>query len=353
MVGEFSRRLLDWYSKSARVLPWRGRSDAYGVWISEIMLQQTRVETVIPYYLRWMDRFPSLEALAQAPEQEVLKAWEGLGYYSRAINLHRAAAMIVDGFKGEFPTSLAELERLPGIGRYTAAAIASIAFGKDEAALDGNIRRVLSRIFNIEVPARSTRGEKILWQLSRDNLPAGEAGSYNQAMMDLGAMVCVPKSPACDHCPLQELCQAHALGVEEERPVLQARPAIPHFIVTAAVIFKDGKVLIARRPPDGLLGGLWEFPGGKQEPGEDLADCMRREIMEELGIEVQVGGLLGVYKHAYTHFRVTIHAFECTLIKNQIPQALHASEICWIPVTGLADFPMGKIDRRIARRLAG
>ncbi len=351
MPSDFSRRLLEWYAKSARVLPWRGRSDAYGVWVSEIMLQQTRVETVIPYYHQWMERFPTLSALAAAPEQEVLRVWEGLGYYSRARNLQRAAGLVVRDFGGVLPGTRAELERLPGIGRYTAAAIASIAFGQDEAALDGNIRRVLARFYNIEIPARSSQGEKILWGLAWENLPPGQAGDYNQAMMDLGAMVCTPKKPGCSGCLLAELCQAHALGVEEQRPVLQTRPPIPHYIVTAAVIARDGKVLIARRPADGLLGGLWEFPGGKQEPGEDLPDCLGREILEELGVKVLVGDGMGIYKHAYTHFCVTIHVFKCTLLENQIPQALHASEICWVDPGELGTFPMGKIDRQIARTL--
>ncbi|NPV78520.1 MAG: A/G-specific adenine glycosylase [Anaerolineae bacterium] len=352
MLTEISRRLLEWYAHSARVLPWRGRSDAYGVWVSEIMLQQTRVETVIAYYRRWMERFPSLTELAAATEQEVLRFWEGLGYYSRARNLHRAARLLVSEFQGNLPASKAELERLPGIGRYTAAAIASIAFGQDEATLDGNIRRVLSRFYNIELPAGSPQAERTLWRLASENLPPGRAGDYNQALMDLGAMVCTPRAPSCGGCPLDGLCQARLLGIQEQRPVRQARSDVPHYTVAAAVIQRDGKTLIARRPSSGLLGGLWEFPGGKQEPSEDITACLVREIQEELGAAVQIKATLGIYKHAYTHFRVTIHAFACTLLGNEEPQPLHASEIRWVRPGELEDFPMGKVDRQIARALA-
>ncbi len=351
MLTEFSRRLLEWYAHSARVLPWRGRSDAYAVWVSEIMLQQTRVETVIAYYRRWMERFPSLAELAAATEQEVLRFWEGLGYYSRARNLHRAARLVVSDFQAVLPASKADLERLPGVGRYTAAAIVSIAFGHDEATLDGNIRRVLSRFYNIELPSGSPQAERTLWRLAGENLPPGRAGDYNQALMDLGAMVCTPRAPSCGGCPLEGFCQARLLGVQEQRPVRQGRPVVPHYTVAAAVIQRDGKTLIARRPSSGLLGGLWEFPGGKQEPGEDITACLVREIREELGAAVQVGAALGIYKHAYTHFRVTIHAFACTLLENEEPQPLHASEIRWVRPGEMEDFPMGKVDRQIARAL--
>jgi len=345
--------LLDWYHQSARSLPWREtRPDPYAVWVSEIMLQQTRVETVIPYYERWMQRFPTLEALARAPQQEVLAAWEGLGYYSRARNLHRAAQIVVEEYGGRIPEDSQALRRLPGIGRYTAGAIASIAFGRDEPALDGNIRRVLARVFDVSEPARSPAGERRLWELAREHLPPGRAGDYNQALMDLGAQICTPRSPDCPRCPLEALCQARALGVQELRPVLEARPEVPHYTVTAAVIHRNGQVLISQRPPQGLLGGLWEFPGGKQQPGETLEACLEREIMEELGVKIRVEEAFGVYRHAYTHFRVTLHAFCCTLAEGAAPRPLQVHDLLWTGVDELPRFPMGKIDRQIARQLA-
>ena len=355
MSENFALYLLDWYSKHARQLPWRGTTDPYAVWVSEIMLQQTRVETVIPYYLRWIERFPTVQSLAAASEQEVLSIWEGLGYYSRARSLHKAAQVIVDEFNARLPQDVELLRHLPGIGRYTAAAIASIAFGKDEPALDGNIRRVLARLFNVIEPARSPSGEQRLWDLAQAHLPPGQAGDYNQAMMDLGAMLCTPRAPDCAHCPLAHLCQAYALGVQEERPVMEKNPPIPHHTVTAAVIQQDGAgqempVLLARRPSRGLLGGLWEFPGGKLQEGEDLPSCLKREICEELGVSIHVDEAFGIYRHAYTHFRVTLHAFLCHL-QDGIPHPLEASEIRWVKPTDLTAYPMGKIDRQIASRL--
>lgn len=350
-----SERLLAWYTRNARRLPWREQPGAqahraYAVWVSEIMLQQTRVETVIPYYTRWMELFPTLASLAQASQSEVLQAWEGLGYYSRARNLHRAAQLVMQEYSGEIPGGPDLLRRLPGVGRYTAAAIASIAFGADMAALDGNIRRVLARIFDVSIPARSPEGESRLWELAQEHLPAGRAGEYNQALMDLGSLICTPRLPACERCPLAEICQARLLGVQEQRPVKLPRRAQPHYIVTAAVIHQDGVVLIAQRPPDGLLGGLWEFPGGKLQEGEDLPTCLHREIREELAVDIAVGKDFGVYEHAYTHFRVTLHAFICSLIRGE-PQPLEASAIRWVKPEELAGFPMGKIDRQIANRI--
>ena len=350
-MNAISDRLLSWYAQNARSLPWRGLNNAYATWVSEIMLQQTRVETVIPYFERWMERFPTMAAVAAASEQEVLAVWEGLGYYSRARSLHAAAQMVLSRYDGKLPCDLAELQKLPGIGRYTAGAIASIACGADAPALDGNIRRVLARLFNMEEPARSPLGVRTLWQLAEQTLPAGRAGDYNQALMDLGASLCTPLKPRCLLCPLADVCQARALGVQEQRPVLARRVAIPHYVVTAAVIWREGKVLIAKRPAKGLLGSLWEFPGGKQEPGESLSECLQREIREELGVEVAVGAQLGLYHHAYTHFKVSLHAFVCGLATLEEPQLLQHADLQWVLPAELGNYPMGKIDRTISGEL--
>jgi A/G-specific adenine glycosylase len=314
------------------------------------MLQQTRVETVIPYFERWMQRFPSIEALAKASTQDVLAAWEGLGYYGRARNLFKAAKLVVNEYHGRLPEEVQQLRKLPGVGRYTAAAIASLAFGRDEPTLDGNIRRVLARYFNVSEDARSKVGVDKLWSLAAQYLPQGQAGDYNQALMELGAIVCTPKSPDCAGCPIEAGCQARMLGIQEQRPVLVPKPAIPHYVVTAAVINREGRVLIACRPPHGLLGGMWEFPGGKQQEGEDLAQCLLREIHEELGAEIAVGDQVGVYRHAYTHFRVTLYAFRCILVRGE-PQPIEAAEVRWVTPSELSQFPMGKIDRQISQTL--
>jgi A/G-specific adenine glycosylase len=351
MNNEFSQMILAWYSQNARSLPWRGHPDPYAVWISEIMLQQTRVETVIPYFARWMQEFPTIQNLSDSSEQQVLNIWEGLGYYSRARSLLKAARTICTQHGGRLPETMPELMALPGIGRYTAAAISSIAFGADNAVVDGNVKRVLARVFNISEPVNSPAGETLLWSLATCLLPAGEAGEYNQAVMDLGATICVPRTPACEACPVKLICISFRDHLQEERPVMLEKLPIPHITVCAAIIHRKDDILIARRPSKGLLGGLWEFPGGQGEEGEGFEQALGREIQEELGIGIKVNELFGIYHHAYTHFKVTLHAFQ-TSEPNGEPSALHASEIRWVKITDLADFPMGKIDRCISNDLA-
>ncbi|MFN2304109.1 MAG: A/G-specific adenine glycosylase [Anaerolineales bacterium] len=349
----FVPKLLNWFEENARELPWRCDHSPYRTWISEVMLQQTQVDTVLPYFQRWMARFPDVNHLAAAEEQDVLALWEGLGYYSRAHNLHRAAKKLVDEMNGELPARLDALQALPGIGPYTAAAIASIAFNLDVAAVDGNIRRVMARLFDVSVPVRSTEGEKILWSLAETYLPQGRASEYNQALMDLGATICTPKSPKCEQCPILEDCLAYRRGDQEERPVKLPRKKVPHLTVTAAIIHKADHVLLAQRPPHGLLAGLWEFPGGTlEEVDEDLAVCLQREITEELGVAVHIVAPFGCYKHAYTHFKITLHAFICTIEPNAVPKALVHDRITWVSLQELSSYPMGKVDRLIANRLA-
>lgn len=346
-----TRALLSWYKDNARDLPWRRSKDPYAIWISEVMLQQTRVETVVPYYQRWMQTLPSVGDLAGADEDLVLSLWEGLGYYNRARNLHKAAKQVVNQHQGALPQDPHNLKKLPGIGKYTAAAVSSIAFGKDVAALDGNIRRVLTRLFNIKSPIGISQTEKLLWEVVQDNLPAGKAGTYNQALMELGALVCTPSSPKCELCPLLENCQAYQEGVQEERPVRKAKAPIPHVQVTAAVFQKDHKVLLAKRPPGGLLGGMWEFPGGKQEEKESLPETLAREILEELQVQISVGEKIGVYQHAYTHYRVTLHAFCCSLQSEEFQPTYHTA-LDWVPISSLPDYPMGKLDRLISKEIS-
>ncbi|CAG1014380.1 partial Adenine DNA glycosylase, partial [Anaerolineales bacterium] len=303
------RLLLDWYHKHGRTLPWRDHPNPYAVWVSEIMLQQTRVETVIPYFEKWMNLFPDVTSLANASEQEVLNAWEGLGYYSRARNLHKAAKTIAEKFNGQLPRDLTELRSLPGIGRYTVGAIASMAFGMDEPTLDGNLRRVFARLFDVDEFADSPAGEKILWELAAQNLPKGEAGDYNQALMDLGATICLPKNPRCLLCPLMEICEARKNSTQDIRPVMKLKKAVPHHVHVAAVILQRRRVLLAQRPPEGLLGGMWEFPNGrvKENPAKELTKVLYMAIKLRVKREAE----LGVIQHAYTHFKVTVHAFQC------------------------------------------
>ena len=314
------------------------------------MLQQTQVDSVIPYFERFIKRFPDLESLANAMQSEVLSLWEGLGYYSRARNLHKAAQMVMAESGGAIPGTVKELMRLPGVGRYTAGAIASIAFGQSEPALDGNIRRVYSRLLALEEPLRSPASEHQLWDFAWKVCPKERTGDFNQALMDLGASICIPNQPRCPQCPIQAACLAFQQGTQNQIPLAVKKASIPHFIVTAAVIQQAGFVLIQRRPQKGLLAGLWEFPGGKLETSDaDLAACLQREIIEELGVEVEVGESFGIYKHAYTHFRVRLHAFLCQLeADQQIPET---DTLHWVHPSQLVAFAMGKVDRQIAEAL--
>ena len=355
-IHPISSRLLAWYTQNARRLPWRESKDPYAIWVSEIMLQQTRVDTVIPYYQRWMERFPDVSTLARSDQQEVLVTWEGLGYYSRARNLHKAARLIAADYDGKVPDRYDVLIKLPGIGPSSAADILSVAYGRDLAALDGNIKRVLARLFNLtdilDLPDFIANCQLHLEGM----LPVGKAGDFNQGMMDLGATICLPKEPACPACPLRSDCMAFQAGVQLDRPLPKARKEIPHYIVTAGVIFEHpgqpGKVLLAKRPANGLLGGMWEYPGGKVDPGESLEECLTRELKEELGVDAAVGDKLGTYKHAYTHFRVTLHAFQCQILSG-MPAALSADEIAWVAMDALDQFPMGKLDRLVTRTIQG
>jgi A/G-specific adenine glycosylase len=303
-----ARPLLAWYRRRARDLPWRRTGDPYAIWVSEVMLQQTRVETVRGYYDRFLARFPSLATLARAREQSVLKAWEGLGYYARARHLHAAAREAAARYGG-VPGTHDALRALPGVGRYTAAAVAAIAFGERRLPLDGNIRRVLARLFDLARAGEADylcRGEPLL-----DGLTRARVGSMVQALMELGACVCLPRNPRCDACPVRRACRALAAGTIEQRPARRARAATPHYeVVVATLRDARGRVLLVQRPRAGLLGGLWELPGGKVHAGEPRARAIRRELREETGI-TRLRGLryLGCVDHAYTHFSVTLHLF--------------------------------------------
>ncbi|MDA8124101.1 MAG: A/G-specific adenine glycosylase [Deltaproteobacteria bacterium] len=350
LAGLFQKRLLAWYDREARRLPWRETRDPYRIWVSEIMLQQTQVKTVEAYYTRFLASFPTVEALAQAAPDEVMKAWEGLGYYSRARHLHRAAREVVVRFQGRLPATAEALLSLPGIGRYTAGAILSIAFGKRAAVLDGNVIRVLSRFFRVTDDVRLPATQEGLWQLAEGLLPRGRLRDYNQALMELGALVCRVRNPLCPACPLSERCEASRLSLQGELPVKSPRKPVPHYQVTAAVIRRGDQLLITRRPPKGLLGGLWEFPGGKREPGETLEDCLKREIREELGIAISVGPHLISVEHAYTHFRITLHAFECRSRGGRI-RLLGIDDYRWILPRELDAFALPAADHKIVALL--
>ncbi len=346
-MNPIPKLLARWAKHNLRDLPWRSQPrDPYRVWVSEAMLQQTQAATVVPYFTRFIERFPDVDTLASASLDDVLKSWEGLGYYGRARNLHRAAQVVVADYGGQLPHTVKELMKLPGIGRYTAGAIASIAFGVSAPVLDGNMKRVLCRLFAIQDNPRARATEKWLWQLAESLLPPTRPGAFNEAMMELGATVCTPRSPDCGHCPLKAYCQAYKQGIVESVPVKAARKTLPHYDVTAAVIRKRGKLLITQRPLDSMLGGLWEFPGGKCRAGETLASCLQREIKEELGITISVGGKIVTVKHAYTHFRITLHAFACRHASGRA-RKLGVADWRWVRLDELDSFAFPVTDQKI------
>jgi A/G-specific adenine glycosylase len=345
------RSLRRWYRRSARDLPWRRTHDPYAIWLSEIMLQQTRVETAIAYYRRFLDAFPTVGDLARARVDRVLKLWEGLGYYTRARHLHAAAKRIVTDHKGQFPETAAEWQALPGVGRYTAGAIASIAFDQRVPVLDGNVKRVLARLFHVTDAIDTSATIKKLWELAESLVPPGKPGEFNQALMELGATLCAPTRPQCAWCPLAGACEARRLGREAKVPVRRPKGPIPHYAIAAACIVRNGRYLMGKRAPRGLLGGLWEFPGGKVEDGETGQEAVAREAKEELAVNVTVGRHLACVDHAYSHFKVTIHLYACRIRGRGEPKSLYHSELKWIPRTGLHRYAFPAATNRLLGKL--
>jgi A/G-specific adenine glycosylase len=353
-----STLLLKWFRRNARNLPWRRTKDPYAIWVAEIMLQQTQSDTVKPYYHRFLKRFPTIRQLARARLDTVLKLWEGLGYYSRARNLHLAARKIVRDFAGRFPQTKQDLLTLPGVGLYTAGAIASIAFNRDEPVVDGNVMRVLCRLFRIREDPHSGKVRKNLWDLAETLLPsgrparqtAGGAGFFNQALMELGATVCLPRSPQCDVCPLRQLCSAKEHGEQQKLPVHVRQKPSPRHKVVAAVIYRNGKILIDKRKPNGLLGGLWEFPGGKAKKGEPLRAALMREVREELGITVRILRPLATVQHSYSHFSITLHAFECAHTLGT-PKCHTCIDYKWVHPKQLKNFAFPAANKKIMAAL--
>jgi A/G-specific adenine glycosylase len=342
---KIQRRLIQWYKKKGRDLPWRRTLDPYAIWISEIMLQQTQVDTVIPYYRKFLRTFPSIKELAKANLSKVLKVWEGLGYYSRARNLHAACRIVLKDFQGRIPDNPIDLLSLPGIGKYTAGAILSIAYNKDAPVLDGNVKRVLSRLFAISGDPAGGMAGNLLWSLSESLIPKGHASSFNQGIMDLGATVCTPKTPRCPICPLQTLCKGRLSGNPEQYPSQKAKKPIPHIEGVSAVIVTDGKVLLNKRASKGLLGGLWEFPNWKIA-GKKLRrrSRLRDHIRKEIGMNVEVKESIGVFQQTFSHFKLTLHVYYCEAID-------HVDRGRWVPIRSLDRFPMSRIHRKIAETI--
>ena len=331
----FRDALPAWFDRARRAMPWRatdaaGRRDPYRVWLAETMLQQTQVATATPYFERFVAAFPTLADLAEAPLDRVLVLWEGLGYYSRARNLHRAAQAVVAEHGGTVPATAEAFGALPGVGPYTTAAVLSLAYDVPLAVLDGNVVRVLARVFAVADDSKAPRTRAALQLLATRLLDAARPGRWNEAVMELGATVCTPKKPACAVCPLNSVCAAFALGTPEAFPVVAPRRAVPRAVVAVALLTDDaGRVLMQRRPEAVMLGGLWEFPGGKVEPGETPAEACAREVREELGVEATVGREVAVVDHTYSHLRVRLHAFRCRIASGE-PTTVTGEPMRWL-----------------------
>lgn len=343
MITPATQKLLDWYKINARVLPWRDVKDAYRVWISEIMLQQTRVDTVMPYYERWMVKFGSIEQLAKAELQEVLHCWEGLGYYSRARKISECAKVVSEKYAGVFPADPQLLRELPGIGPYTADAIASFAFDQDTLPVDGNLSRVLSRFGGIDELLGSKPFLAAVRQVGLQLLPSGRSSDFNQALMDLGSGICLPNAPKCNQCPLEDRCASKQNPTA--RPVKTQAVATPTRTKTACVALLNQNALLVQRPEKGLLGGMWEFPAVECPP-DDLDGFVKR-MAEAYGLEVGAGRSIGTIKHTYTHFKLVETIQVCSVFG-----AFETERMKWLPIRDLDAYPMGKVDRSIARLLS-
>lgn len=344
------KKLLDWYGAAKRSLPWRETTDPYRIWVSEVMLQQTQVVTVVPYYESFLEVFPRVERLAAAELGRVLKVWEGLGYYARARNLHRAAGMVCETHDGSIPNDLKAFRALPGVGDYICAAVLSIAFGAPLAAVDGNVKRVLSRLFLIDAPVNRSSGAGAYSEAAEKLLDRARPGTFNQATMELGALVCRPARPACGQCPLARHCGAFRSGAQAEFPRRAKKAAPPEYRVVVGVVEHDGRVLITQRAAEGLLGGLWEFPGGKVRTGETARGACERELREEVGLSVEVTDHIARVKHAYTHFKVDMDVFRCRYRGGEVVLDGPA-DYRWVAVDDLAKFPIPKANKKFLQFL--
>ncbi|UCG14083.1 MAG: A/G-specific adenine glycosylase [Deltaproteobacteria bacterium] len=344
-IRKYRKRLIHWYTQNQRKLPWRQTDDPYRIWVSEVMLQQTRVDTVIPYYLRFVQRFPDLPALARADLQEVLKTWEGMGYYARARNLHRGTREIVNKHNGVFPEDVKAFRALPGVGDYISAAVFSIAFNRPHGAVDGNVKRVLARLLMLDAPVNKSSSNKTFRYEAEKLLDRDQPGIYNQALMELGALVCTPRHPDCAGCPLRTFCRACAKSKVDIYPHRLKRRPVPEYHIAAGVVCKNGRVLITRRRLEGLLGGLWEFPGGKVGPNEQPQSACVREIKEEVDLNIEVAGFLTRIKHVYTHFRIVMDVYHCRYVSGRV-RLNGPVDHRWIKLKDIDRYPFPKANHK-------
>lgn len=343
------QKLRTWYAANARDLPWRRRRDPYAVWLSEVMLQQTQVETVRGYFERFLQKLPTLEALAAADQREVFRLWEGLGYYRRARQLHEAAQMIVRQHGGQFPTDSQTIRRLPGIGRYTAGAILSIAFDRREPILEANTVRLLSRLLGYEGQPQSSEGQRLLWATADALLPRRDVGHFNQALMDLGSLVCTVRSPRCDVCPIAARCRARQLGKQETIPAPKIKPRRELVREAAVVVRRRGRLLLLRWPEGRRWAGLWDFPRFSISADSAIDREMAAKVAELTGATIRPGRRLATLSHSVTRFQITLECFEaeCTATDKRA-----AMETRWVRPAELKDFPLSSTGRKLARMVS-
>lgn len=322
----FQNALLRWFSSNSRQLPWRSDYQPYHVWLSEIMLQQTQMERGVEYFQRWLRRFPDIFSIACADIQVVLKYWEGLGYYARARNLHKAAKKMVAEHSGQLPGDYKSLLQLPGIGPYSAAAISSIAYNHDIPVIDANVERIFARIFDIEKPVKVKEARKKIEEISEKLLPKGQARNFNEALMDFGALVCRPRNPECGICPVGQKCLSYLGNFVEDRPVKKTRQKTIIIEMSTGLLVRNGYVYIQQRLDDDIWGGLWEFPGGRLEEGESPDLAVIREFREETGFHVEVCRKITTVTHFFTKYKVILHCFQCRLKQESILPELHAAQ---------------------------
>ena len=341
------RKLLAWYELKGRKLPWRETKNPYQIWLSEIMLQQTQVNTVIPYYKRFIKNYPTIKKLAQASLMQVLKEWEGLGYYSRGRNLHRSAQIIVNQFRGKFPEDRGLLEKLPGVGRSTAGAILSLAFDHREAILDANVKRVLCRLYAIEKNLKDTKVLRVLWEYSHQLLPQKKVSFFNQALMDLGATICTPRKPACLQCPLDKICLSRLLGKENSLPMRMSKKRIPQRYFSVGILRHKDKILIQQREKQGFLGGLWEFPTLEMNSPIKTKIPPTNSFQRDWGIQVKLEKSFNPIQQSYTHFKGTYFPF---LFLNENGDGKKGTGI-WVPLAQIGNYPFSRVYQKIIGQL--
>ncbi len=342
-MTHFSQTLLEWFNHNQRDLPWRKTYSPYHVWISEIMLQQTQVDRVRDFFISWCRALPDVTAVAKASEEQIHKLWEGLGYYSRARNIHSCARLIVKEHGGHLPENHAKLLALPGIGRYTAGAIMSLAFNRDYPVVDANVERLFARLFDISTHIKNKENRLKIWDTAEKLIPAGMARNFNQALMELGALVCTPKNPGCSVCPLDKNCMSHKNGTTGERPVLSARKKPVKITMATGVLEYRGKIFIQKRPSKGVWANLWEFPGGRVEKEERPSQTVVREYQEETELAVTAVTPLATVHHSYLNYRVELHCFARTVNGKGEPVLHAAQEYRWVDASELNQyaFPAG------------